>query len=520
MSDSLKSRLFKRLGRGYAGRMGRGIALRLVADFVSVNAALFLAFTVWFLFYTVIKRTPQSGRLAEDFRSAALAYWPLWSLVALLVFHLNGFYTRTRGYAGRYKALVVFRAVTLFVVVFVFVDYFIFRDALLPRGVAFLSWAFVLLSVGGSRYAKMTVLKDYATRPRTASSRIDRVLVVGGAGYIGSILTAMLLRKGFHVRVLDSLLFSDDALNVVKGHPNFELMHGDVRDIQSVVEAVAECQAVVHLAAIVGDPACEVDRRLSIEINRAATRILIDVARGYDVERFLFASTCSVYGASEFLMDEHSKLNPLSTYARTKADSEQILLEAKSAGFRPTILRLGTVFGLSPRPRFDLVVNLLAARAATLGKITIFNGEQWRPFLHVRDAARAFAMCLEANADVVSGQIFNVGDYALNHKLSEIGDLVARMSPNLVIERIENEDRRNYRVSFDKIHTLLGFRCQTTLEEGIREIYDTVHSAKIADFTASQFNNQAVVRTFAATNTADRSSLRTLQALAEPDPAA
>lgn len=517
MNDSWKARIQSALPQRPRRPMRKGILLRLIADFLSVSAALFLSFMVWFFFYAVVVRAPQTQQLAEHFRAAAVKYWPLWSLLAIAIFYLNGFYTRTRGYAGRYKALVILRAVTLFIIMFVFADYFIFRDGLLPRGVVFLSWLFVLLGVGGSRYVKAVVLEGYKVEPRISSARLDRILVAGGAGYLGSMLIPMLLAKGYRVRALDSLLFGDEPLGAVRRHPNFELMRGDVRDIKSVVQAMAGCQAVVHLAAIVGDPACEVDRKLSIEINRAATRMLIDVARGHEIGRFVFASTCSVYGASDFLMDEHSQLTPLSTYAHTKADSEQLLLAAKSASFHPIILRLGTLFGVSPRPRFDLVVNLLTARAATLGKITIFNGNQWRPFLHVRDAARAFVMCLDANLEIVSGEIFNAGDYALNHQLSDIAEHIARLAPNLAVERIENDDQRNYRVSFDKIHTLLGFRCETTLENGICEIYESVRSAKVADFTEAKFNNQAVVRTFAATAAADQSSLRTLHALAGTD---
>src|SRR5258708_15283651 len=157
------------------------------------------------------------------------------------------------------------------------------------------------------------------------------------------------------------------------------------------------CDAIIHLAAIVGDPACEENPQLATEIDRAGTRMLIDVGRGHGIQRFLLASTCSVYGASEFLMDEHAQVAPISLYAQTKVDSERLLLESKSADFHPTILRLATLFGVSPRPRFDLVVNLLTARAIRCGKITIFNGEQWRPFMHVHDAARAFIACLQAN---------------------------------------------------------------------------------------------------------------------------
>lgn len=244
--------------------------------------------------------------------------------------------------------------------------------------------------------------------------------------------------------------------------------------------------------------------------------MLIDVGRGHGIQRFLLASTCSVYGASEFLMDEYAQVAPISLYATTKVDSERILLEAKSADFHPTILRLATLFGLSARPRFDLVVNLLTARAVRLGKITIFNGEQWRPFMHVYDAARAFVKCLEVNnLDVISGEVFNAGSYALNHRLSEVAEKILEIIPTVEVERVENNDRRNYRVSFDKIHTRLGFTCELGLEEGIREMADMIRRSPVEDFSAEIFNNRAMVKLYAQSPDSKRSSIRMLEALAK-----
>lgn len=518
MNSNWFSRQWKELKAEGRTFLWKDALLRMGADLISVNVSMILAFVLWYFYYAAILRAAGSQRLALHFRNFVTNYVLLWSLLALLVFHIHGFYTRTRGYARRYKAFVVFRAVTIFLICFVFTDYFLYRGELFPRGVALLSWLFLLATVGGSRFAKHQFLNLYRLEPKYPVKRPQRVLVVGGAGYLGSALVPLLLERGYRVRVLDSLLFGKASLSSLEKHPNFQLVQGDVRDIQVVVQAMKRCDAVIDLAAIVGDPACEENRQLAAEINRAATRMLIDVCRGHGIQRFMFASTCSVYGASEFLMDEHSQVAPVSLYAHTKIDSESLLLDAKCAEFHPTILRLATLFGISPRPRFDLVVNLLTARAVRFGKITIFNGQQWRPFMHVCDAARAFLTCLQANnTDVVSGEVFNVGSYALNHRLSEVAKMIAETITTVEVEHLENEDRRNYRVSFDKIHTRLGFVCERTLNEGIREIAEMVRTSSIEDFSGEMFNNRAMVRNYAKSAHSGRSSIRLLEALARGD---
>ena len=491
--------------------------LRMAADFVMLTGAILLAFTCWFFFYLLVVNIPNPGELKQTFTYFARGYWAFWSLVGIVVFTCYGFYTRTRGYVGRYKAAVVFGAITLFVVVFVFADYFLLRTSLVPRGVALLAWGFAVLLVGGSRLLKAQVLERFIFERKDpkAAGAIERVCVVGGAGYVGSAIVPMLLEQGFKVRVLDAFLFGQHSLDAVKDNPNCEIVQGDVRNIERVVEAFKGCQAVIHLAAIVGDPACEEARPLAVEINRAATRMLIEVAKGFGVRRFLFASTCSVYGASDFLVDEHTNPNPISTYARTKVDSEHLLLESCDGRFQATILRLGTLFGLSPRPRFDLVVNLLTARAATSGEITIYNGDQWRPFLHVTDAARAFVQCLKADASMVAGEIFNVGDYELNLRLREVSERISALIPTVKVNHVDNSDKRNYRASCDKIARRLGFRCEKTLEFGVEEIYQAILNGSIGDYSSEQFNNVAVVKAFAAMAESSRSSVRNLAKLAE-----
>jgi nucleoside-diphosphate-sugar epimerase len=494
---------------------------RMFADLLMVNLSAVLAMAMYYAMSVgPLHRDPTE--ITTALRACVARYWWMWSLFALISFHLAGFYTRTRGYIGKHKNQVILRAVSIFIVGLMLVDYFLSSGRSISGWVALLSWIMTLATVGGSRLAKDIFLEFYDLKPKDRMGRrkVERVLVVGGAGYLGSTLVPLLLNRNYRVRVLDSLMFGDASLKAVRHHPNFELRIGDVRDIEAVVGAMKSCDAVIHLAAIVGDPACDENKPLAAEINRAATRMLIDIARGFGVQRFLFASTCSVYGACDYLVDEHTAPAPLSVYAHTKVDSENLLLESADDNFTTCILRMGTLFGLSPRLRFDLVVNLLTGRAATIGKITVFNGQQWRPFVHVKDAARAFILALETNPAVVSKQIFNVGDYNLNYQLSQVSETIAQIVPTVEVQHVENSDHRNYRVSFDKIHTRLGFVSEMTLENGIREIYEAILSDGIHDVSATEFSNLAVVKALSQNGISKHSKLQRLHLLAELDGAA
>jgi nucleoside-diphosphate-sugar epimerase len=224
--------------------------------------------------------------------------------------------------------------------------------------------------------------------------------------------------------------------------------------------------------------------------------MMLEIAKGHGVERFLFASSCSVYGASDLVMDEQSATVPISLYAETKLNSEKVLLDAKSSTFHPVILRFSTVFGLAPRPRFDLVVNLLTAKAHQEGIITIFNGNQWRPFIHVDDVAEAVCRTLEAPVELVSGEIFNVGDDRLNYTLSQVADLIRMEFPDTRVEEVENNDRRNYRVSFAKIRERIGFTCQKSLAEGIRELRVAFEGGQIVNYKDPLYSNLTYVKTY------------------------
>lgn len=354
-------------------------------------------------------------------------------------------------------------------------------------------------------------------RPRMPDSP-SRVLVTGGAGYLGSIVAAQLLERGLRVRVLDSLLFGAEALDGLASDANCELIRGDVRDIESVVRAMSGCDTAIHLAGIVGDQACEANRPLAIEVNGAATRMLADVAPRCGVHRFLFASSCSVYGSNRVTVSESSKLRPLSLYAQTKVDSEKILLEARTRNFAPTVLRLGTLFGLSACMRFDLVVNLLVARAMSSGRITIRNGWQWRPLVHVRDAARAFLACLECPAERVSGEVFNVGADFLNAQIRQLGKIVARLVPGTMIADIHDRlDRRSYRVAFDKIERKIGFNCRETLESGVGEIRAAIAACELAGVSVDGSRVRVVERVWGQAAGEQGRRPRQIAALAKRD---
>lgn len=315
------------------------------------------------------------------------------------------------------------------------------------------------------------------------------VLVVGGAGFIGSVLVRRLLASGYRVRVLDSLLFGESSLAALRRQPGFELMRGDCRDLQTVVRALQGADAAVHLAALVGDAACAQDEKAALQTNYAATAMLAEAAKGLGIRRFVFASTCSVYGASDALVDENSPLRPMSLYAATKVDSERVLLASRGRGFHPVILRLGTAFGWSPRPRFDLVVNLLTAKAFFEKELVLYNDEQWRPFIHVADIAAAVQSALEAPVPFVSGQVFNVGSQPLNHQLRDLGAALARLAGGVNIRREGAADPRDYRVSFRKIQRTLGFECKRSLDDGIAEIWLALHRGEVSDYSAPVFHN-------------------------------
>lgn len=311
---------------------------------------------------------------------------------------------------------------------------------------------------------------------------VEKVLVTGGAGYLGSVLVRKLLAAGYKVKVLDNLTHGKDSLTGIWAHRNFDLVVGDILRIDDVVGAIADVDAVVHLAAIVGDEASNFDPIKTINNNLLATINIANACKKFLINRFIFTSSCSIYGASAAnrLLWENSLLTPASLYAYSKLESEIELARITDEDFAPTILRLATLFGKSFRPRFDLVVNQMSAQAFFRREVVVFGGNQWRPFLHTADAAAAIIKVLESPISTVAGETFNVGSE--NIKIGDLAEKVKSILPDIQIKKeTESGDARNYRVSFVKIKKRLGFLAKMTIEDGIEEI--------IGDLKRKNYNN-------------------------------
>jgi nucleoside-diphosphate-sugar epimerase len=309
---------------------------------------------------------------------------------------------------------------------------------------------------------------------------VKNVLVVGGAGYIGGWLTDRIRDEGHHVRVFDLLLYEDQYLKEV------DFVHGNVLDRGALEPHLEWADAVVWLAAMVGDGACALDADLTRAINVEAVRRL---AESYGA-RIVFMSTCSVYGAQNELLDEQSPVNPLSLYAETKLEAEAALAEADA---NAVIFRLGTIYGVSDtysRIRLDLVLNLLAVKAILHERVSVFGGAQYRPLLHVRDVAEAVLPTLFSEHQGV----FNL--HSENVTIGELAERLRPFAPDVDIEYTDMpfQDLRNYQVSSDKARSELGFAPRLTVEDGIRQIVRLVHEGRVRDTSAPRYSNLDFLR--------------------------
>ncbi len=326
-------------------------------------------------------------------------------------------------------------------------------------------------------------------------ARNDKILVTGGAGYIGSVLVRQMLADGYRVCVLDNLLYGGASLVGVWSDPGFTFVRGDVRDRKLVEGLLADADAVVHLAAIVGDPACARHPQMAQTVNLEASLNLLEACRNSGVFRFVFASTCSNYGKMKnaaHYVDEQSELRPVSLYAETKvAVEEAVLNSSMTRDMCATALRFATVYGVSPRMRFDLTVNEFTMEMLTRGRLVVFGEQFWRPYVHVADVAGAVKLVLEQPAEAVDNEVFNVGSTDQNFRKAEIVRMIReRYAPEAVIETVHrDEDPRDYRVSFGKIRERLGFEADRTVEDGIGEVARLIVQGVVADCENPRYRN-------------------------------
>jgi len=472
------------------------VLLRIAADAILVNLSLIAALFLHYIYKTAFA-TPIVSH-GEAFDSLLLSYistFLILTSVSINVLYISGFYNRGRHYQASYKRQAALKAMTATYLIFALVVLFLWDTISFPRSVLIPSWALSVfaLTVARTYMHRVPFLNQIIERlssSQTPEVAAQRILVIGGGGYIGSALLTKLLNKGYQVRLLDRLLFGTEPIQELIGHPNLEIMKADFRQVHSVLQAMRNIDAVIHLGAIVGDPACAYDEDLTIGTNLVATRMVAEIAQCAGIKRFVFASTCSVYGASDEVLDEKSLLNPVSLYARSKIASEEVLTQMASDNFSPVFMRFGTIYGLSGRTRFDLVINLLTAKALLERKITIFGGDQWRPFVHVDDAAQAVFLALEAPDAVVHNRVFNVGSNEQNYTINQIGDLIQQMIPEAaVIQMGDDHDKRNYRVDFSRINKELNFTPAWTVEKGVRQVQAAIESGKVANYQDAQYNN-------------------------------
>lgn len=325
------------------------------------------------------------------------------------------------------------------------------------------------------------------------------VLITGGAGYIGSILTSELLRQNYRVTILDSLLFGGESIVPFLNHPNFHFIKTDVTEPRVVRDAVKRGwqvpNAVVHLAGIVGFPACQaVGKQVAWKYNVEATKLVFDQSADLGVERFVFASTYSNYGLSENgkPVTEETSLNPQSLYAETKIASEEFLLSQKDAACAPLLFRFATLYGISPRTRFDLIVNQFVLEAFTKRELIIYQRGYSRSFVHIRDVVRGVIMGLEAEKEKIRGQVFNLGTENGNYSKNDIVNFILKRMPETVVQYKDltfGGDMRDITVSFEKIKRVLGFDTTLTVDDGVREVLFALKSGLIRNPTDDRYRN-------------------------------
>jgi nucleoside-diphosphate-sugar epimerase len=300
---------------------------------------------------------------------------------------------------------------------------------------------------------------------------MQKVIVTGAGGYVGVPLCEMLLEKGYRVIALDRFFFGLEKMDGINRHPNLEIRKEDIRYCSE--DIFKDVYAVLDLAGLSNDASAEIDPELTRAINYKGSEKFAREAKKNGVERYVYSSSASVYGAgAKSSLSETDALYPQTEYAKSKVAIEKVLSELADDHFHPTMLRNATIFGLAPRMRFDLAINIMTMRAWKDRVIYIMGGgEQWRPFIHVGDVVKAFVLSLEAPVDKIHNAVFNVGSSDLNYQIKQLAQFVVDVIPHVQIHTIPDDpDKRSYNLNFDKIHEVLGFSPSVHIHEGIVEI--------------------------------------------------
>lgn len=312
-----------------------------------------------------------------------------------------------------------------------------------------------------------------------------RVLVTGGAGYVGSVLVPMLITRGYGVRVVDCGMFGTEHV-----HPEAEVIVDDVLTIDKHAEWLDGVDAVIHLAGLSNDPMAAFSPSLNYMLNAAGTAIVAEAAKEAGVRRFIFGSTCSVYGLNDTAdVGEEHPIEPTFPYAISKLMGERALVCLTDANFRPIALRKATVVGRSPRIRFDLVVNTMVKTALTQKKIVVHNPSLWRPLIDTEDAARAYIRALDADLSVTG--VFNIAgsNYTIGRLADEVAAALRELGIDVPLDIQHRHDVRSYRVSMEKASLILDFRPSVSMRETVRRIVDQIRTEGITDFSDPRYHN-------------------------------
>ena len=320
---------------------------------------------------------------------------------------------------------------------------------------------------------------------------LNSILITGGAGYVGSVLVRKLVSLGYDVKVIDSLVFGNDGISSLINEKKIEFFNLDIRETEKISSIIQNIDCVIHLAAIVGEPLCKKIPDAAKQINEFATKNLVNICKNKKVKRFIFASTCSNYGSSQNVVNESSPVMPLSLYSECKVNSEKFILDQNNDIFETCVLRFATAHGLSPRMRFDLLVQEFMRDAIVDKKISIFGADFWRPLVHVEDMADACISAIDASSQLISGQIYNVGNDKENYTKIKLAEIIKEFITDIEIEIIKSKkDPRNYKVSFEKIKNSLNFEPKYTVRDSVIEILNDIQSGKI-DPRDSEFSNMS-----------------------------